>query len=142
DRDTAGTTMPEGPSAPSPGIPFNVLWPIVDRPHLGVNGVFTDDDLLAQIKPGGRLATLVDTLASAGVSPGMVTLVIDPLLLDELDRMSRGYWVVAHPGKPQPPLTPTVNASTSTETAPTTATESSGTTTESSMEATTPAGTA
>jgi len=109
--DPGGTTIPGGSAAGTPGIPLSMLWPLVDTPHLGVNGVFTDDTLATEIKPGGRLADLVDTLQNSRAGPAVITLVIDPMLLDELDRMSRGYWVVAKPGTPQPPLTPTVNAS-------------------------------
>ena len=64
---------------------------MVDRPHLGVDGIFLDDDLLAAISPGGRLATLLDGLTDAAAvdyRAGRVTVVIDPQLLDELDRMT------------------------------------------------------
>ena len=43
-------------------LPVNFVWPVVDRPHLGVGGVFLNEDLLAAISPGGRLSTLVDGL--------------------------------------------------------------------------------
>lgn len=110
------------PSAapPAPGTPVigpinaeplqvNIAWPLVDRPHLGVGGVFLDDDLAGSIAAGGRLTTLVDGLMAANYATPpdeSITLVIDPELLDELDRMSRGYLVLADPQAPQPsPLT-------------------------------------
>ena len=77
---------------------MNFVWPVVDRPHLGVGGVFLDEDLLAAISPGGRLATLLDGLtdpAASRLPAGSVTVVIDPQLLDELDRMTGAYRVVA-----------------------------------------------
>ena len=97
-----------------PPVPVNVLWPLVDWPHLGVGGVFLDDDLATAISPGGRLSTLVDGLTAPGAAhppDDSITLAIDPGLLDELDRMSRGYLVLADPGTPQPPLTPLPQAS-------------------------------
>ena len=108
--DGTSAPTPPGPAAPAPPVPVNVLWPLVDRPHLGVGGVFLDDDLATAIAPGGRLSRLVDALpALPGPSPtngadpaGGITIAIDPGLLDELDRMSRGYRVVADPAAPQP----------------------------------------
>ncbi len=98
---TTGTT---GTTGPVP-LPVNVVWPLVDRPHFGVAGVFLDDNLSASISPGGRLATLVDGLTgpTARTLPSnTVTVVIDPQLLDELDRMTAEYRVVDVPGAPQP----------------------------------------
>jgi hypothetical protein len=114
-----GVDLPGGQPTTSPAVPFNMLWPIVDRPHLGVGGVFLDDDLVAEISPGGRLSDLVDTLTTAQPGSRSVTLVLDPELLDELDRMAGGYWVVKEPGTPQPALTPTRNGSTTSTPAPT-----------------------
>ena len=110
-----GSTIP-GESTPAPSIALNMLWPLVDRRHLGLNGVFLDDDLATEVEPGGRLKTLVDTLTASAVDPAAVTVVIDPMLLDELDRMAGGYWVQrAH--TTQAALTPTLNG-TATSTAP------------------------
>ena len=117
---TSGNTVP----ATQPPVPVNIVWPIADTPHLGVDGVFLNDDLAASIAPGGRLNTLVDALTApdAPVPPvGAITVAIDPGLLDELDRMSRGYRVLAEPGQPQAPLTPSVGPSAAPTTAPTTA---------------------
>lgn len=87
--------------------PFNFVWPMVDVPHLGVDGIFLNDDLLTAISPGGRLDTLLDALtgpAIATLPPGALTVVLDPQLLDELDRMTGPYRVVAPPGASQPPI--------------------------------------
>lgn len=100
-------------------VPVSMLWPLVDRPHLGVGGVFLDDDLALAIQPGGRLFGLLDLLAMNDPGGRTVSLVVDPMLLDELQRMSVGYRVAAPPGAPQPALTP--SAAT-----PTTSTTSTG----------------
>ncbi|WP_420124665.1 DUF6049 family protein, partial [Nakamurella sp.] len=101
---------PTGGTEPAPAgnpTPFNFIWPMVDVPHLGVDGVFLNDDLLAAISPGGRLDLLLTSLSgeSARALPAdAITLVIDPQLLDELDRMTGLYRVVAPPGAAQPPV--------------------------------------
>jgi len=82
-------TPPEG-SAP---IEVNMLWPVVDRPHVAADGSFLDDDLAPSLRSGGRLDTVLDVLEESRPPTGSVTLVVDPELLDELDRMSRGYVV-------------------------------------------------
>ena len=123
------TVMGVPGSTPAPAIgagtdnslPVNVVWPLVDRPHLGVGGVFLDEDLLTAIGPGGRLTTLVNGLTdpASPVPDGTVTVVMDPQLLDELDRMSGDYRVVAVPGEPQPSMTEMLQAQGSfTATAP------------------------
>jgi len=101
-----GTAPAPGTGASGKPLPVNFVWPVVDRPHLGVGGVFLDDDLQTAIAPGGRLATLVDGLldpAPGTVPMGAITVVVDPQLLDELDRMTSAYRVVA-PGEPQPSM--------------------------------------
>lgn len=94
------------PSAHSAPAPVGILWPLIDRPHLGLGGVFRSDELAAEIEPGGRLADAVAMLADSTADPNLVTLAIDPMLLDELNRMSQGYWVSASPDLPQPGLRP------------------------------------
>jgi hypothetical protein len=111
----AGAALPDGPPARSAGasgstvasgaaIPVGLFWPITDVPHLGVGGVFLNEDLAASIAPKGRLSVLLGQLTRM-TSPRSFTVVIDPALLDELDRMTRGYRVTAQPGTPQPALT-------------------------------------
>lgn len=102
--------VPGSPSTAPPSgtaTPFNFVWPMVDVPHLGVDGVFLNDDLLAAISPGGRLDVLLDSLAGAAAQAlpvDALTIVLDPQLLDELDRMTGPYRVVAPPGAAQPPV--------------------------------------
>jgi hypothetical protein len=127
------TPTPESTTPPTgQPTPFNFVWPLVDEPHLGVDGVFLNDDLLTDISPGGRLAVLLDGLtgeAARELPAGALTVAMDPQLLDELDRMTGPYLVVATPGDPQPPVTaiaeaqdaPTTAAAT-TEATPTPAT--------------------
>ncbi|MET3807166.1 hypothetical protein ABIB25_004189 [Nakamurella sp. UYEF19] len=100
------TTAPVAVSAPAP-MGVNVLWPIVDRPHLGVSGIFLDDDLAKLIAPGGRLYKVLAGLTAVGIDPAATTLVLDPELLTELGVMARGYRVASTRGKPQAALTPT-----------------------------------
>lgn len=90
--------FPENPQQPErPSREVGILWPLADRPHLALDGIFRDDDLAASIAPGGRLRTALDVVLAAdaaGVDPRLVTLVIDPMLLDELDQMVGGYRVL------------------------------------------------
>lgn len=93
-----GDSQVPGAAHPVGATEMSVLWPLVDRPHRTLRGVFTDDDLAADIAPGGRLFAAVDTLLGSELAekyPQLVTLVIDPLLLDELTDMARGYQVLA-----------------------------------------------
>lgn len=104
DAPAPGDTGPVTPTRSRP-LPVNVVWPVVDQPHLGVGGVFLNENLLTDIAPGGRLTTLVNALTDSAASSlplGSITVVLDPQLLDELDRMTRPYRVVADPGRPQP----------------------------------------
>ena len=93
------------------GTVFNQTWPVVDRPHLGVNGIFTDDDLAATISAGGRLDAVLGALERQDLGPDTVTVELDPELLDELDQMTDGYRVVAA-GQQQAGLAPTTSTIT------------------------------
>lgn len=84
-----------------------VVWPMTDRPHLGVGGIFLDDELAESVSDGGRLhqqLTAIEKFDASGTDPELLTLLIDPMLLDELDRMTNRYWVRAVPGHAQPSL--------------------------------------
>src|SRR5262245_62110701 len=65
-----------------------LLWPLVDRPVRGQDGIFTDDRLARQLAPKGRLAGLVEAGAGAPVS-----WVVDPDLIESAEAMSNGYRV-------------------------------------------------
>jgi len=92
-------------------IGLNMLWPLVDKPHLGIRGVFLDDDLAAEVAPGGRLSGILTQLNVTDPEGKLTTVVVDPALLDEIERMSGGYRVVSTPGQPQPALTPSSDSS-------------------------------
>lgn len=95
--------------------PVSVLWPIADTiPHvatwaqpLGGQLVLTDDELAADLSPGGRLDSLVSAAQAAKeTSPHVFSslcLAIDPDLLSVVDGMSRGYQVQT--GQDTPPAT-------------------------------------
>jgi hypothetical protein len=90
-----------------PATPTTVawLWPLVDRPHRGPTGGFTDDDLTAAIEHDGRLDRALTTLerlprtlppgAREPVPSLSVTLAIDPALVEELTVMAAGPYAVA-----------------------------------------------
>lgn len=106
------TPTPGTPNAPTAGnrpvkVPVNLLWPLVDKPHLGVGGVFLNDELAKELVPGGRLYGVVTNLIKADPLGSMSTVVVDPALLHEVQQMSTGYRVVSVPGRPQAALTPT-----------------------------------
>lgn len=76
------------------------LWPLTDKPHLAARGdtdsqqspIFLDDTLASEIKPGGRLWSMVNLAKDL-----QVTWVIDPDLLASVDAMLKPYRV-AGPG--------------------------------------------
>ena len=62
---------------------------MVDEPHLGVDGVFLNDDLLTADLPGrpaDQLLTASPAIATSVLPAGALTVVLDPQLLDELNR--------------------------------------------------------
>ncbi|QNP71624.1 hypothetical protein IAG44_20785 [Streptomyces roseirectus] len=92
------TFLPWQPDAPDASTKTTVLWPLVSTVHVtaetGSNQqqtpVFRNDDLAAEIAPGGRLEQLVALGKALDV-----TWVIDPDLLASVDAMSGGYRVQA-----------------------------------------------
>ncbi len=117
-------------------VPMGFLWPVTSRPHRGVNGVFLDDSLAKDVAPGGVLATRLDALAASGLPATNTLLAIDPMLLNELDAMAKGYRVQA-PNTVQAPLT-----RTPTETTPRPSTSNSAAAASSAAGSTSGAGTA
>lgn len=95
----AATYIPFFPEPPLAPAQVAWLWPLVDRPHRGVNdAVFLDDDLATSLREGGRLDRML-ALASGAVSKVDLTLAVDPGLLDDVEAMSKGY-LVADPNAP------------------------------------------
>lgn len=80
-----------------PVLPLNVSLTFVldERVAVRPGGALANDRLERSIGPGGRLETIVATIEQI---PIPVTLVVAPLTLDQLDRMSRGYRVFAPTG--------------------------------------------
>jgi hypothetical protein len=78
-------------------LPLNVSLTFVLDEQVGIRpgGALTDDRLERSLGPGGRLETIVATIEQI---PIPVTLVVAPLMLDQLDRMSRGYRVIGPTG--------------------------------------------
>jgi hypothetical protein len=78
------------------------LWPLIDRPHMDIRSpsgddeqppLFRDDDLAAELAPGGRLRQMVDLGRTLPV-----TWVIDPDLLATVEAMTRPYEIVGPNG--------------------------------------------
>ncbi|OBK77408.1 DUF6049 family protein [Mycobacterium sp. 1274761.0] len=101
-------------------VRMTVLWPLGDRPRLaaGAPGGTTpvrliDDDLAAELAPGGRLDALlsaVDFATGPTVDPGgqvtsALCLAVDPDLLVTVNAMTAGY--VVNVGPDTGPATPT-----------------------------------
>jgi hypothetical protein len=85
-----------------PVLPLNVSLTFVldERVAIRPGGALADDRLERSLGPGGRLETIVSTVEQI---PIPVTLVVAPLTLDQLDRMSRGYRVIEPPGPREVP---------------------------------------
>jgi len=123
---TAGqlrTFLPWAPlGQPGTGAPTPVawIWPLVDRPHRTTATVWSDDDLAAALRPGGRLSVLLAAAADAqtqqappprrpvrrkhrktappppprpAVTPVPVTWAVDPMLVQDVQTMQSGYTV-------------------------------------------------
>lgn len=74
---------------------LSLLWPLVDVPHRDSTGIFADDSLAASLHSGGRLHRLV---AAGGGARLPLAWVVDPMLLDDVAAMARGYSVRAGTG--------------------------------------------
>ena len=73
---------------------YTWLWPLVARPSRLADGTFADDELAAEIAPGGRLARLVEAGVRLGQDGGL-TWAIDPELVSAVTDMAdaEGYEV-------------------------------------------------
>ena len=85
-----------------PVLPLNVSLTFVldERAAVRPGGALADNRLERSLEPGGRLETIVATIEQI---PIPVTLVVAPLTLDQLDRMSRGYRVIGPAGAREAP---------------------------------------
>ncbi|MGW8762038.1 DUF6049 family protein [Streptomyces sp. NPDC055815] len=90
------TFLPYQPEATEKKTQLTYLWPVIGSAHVSAQTatddqqtpVFEDDDLAAELRPGGRL----DELVSLGKDLP-VTWVVDPDLLASVDAMANGYRV-------------------------------------------------
>ncbi|HET6816933.1 MAG TPA: DUF6049 family protein [Mycobacteriales bacterium] len=118
------TFLPWAPvGQPGTGAPTQLawIWPLVDRPHRVTSTGWTDDQLAAELRPGGRLDVLLSVAAAAEtqhaptprrtpkgkrhkrpppparptISPVPLTWAIDPMLVQDARAMSAGYTVGA-----------------------------------------------
>ena len=102
DQDRVGVLRTFLPWYP-PGNPFQPLrlawlWPLVDVPRQDAQGVFTDDRLATELRPGGALDGLLGAGAQAARSGVALTWVVDPQLLATVAAMAQGYQVRAGTG--------------------------------------------
>lgn len=86
------TTLPVAIARDDP-LPTSLLWPLSTAPVLLPDGRLVDDQLAAEIAPGGRLSTLVTAGADAPV-----TWVVDPDLVVTTAAMVNGYRTVQPDG--------------------------------------------
>jgi hypothetical protein len=90
------TLLPWQPEATEKKTQVTYLWPLISSTHLSAETgsddqqtpVFEDDELAAELAPGGRLERLVALGAELPV-----TWVVDPDLLATVDAMTRNYQV-------------------------------------------------
>ena len=107
----SGTDPPPNPRpSGAAAVPFGITWPISSIPHRTIGGAFTSEALAGEISQGGALAANLDALQQSELPAANVVFVIDPMLLDELDAMARGYRVVT-PGSAPAPLDPATGTS-------------------------------
>ncbi|MCW2497201.1 DUF6049 family protein [Jatrophihabitans sp.] len=110
---TAQTYIPAFKTQAADITPVQVgwVWPLLDRPHrLTSSTLFLDDDLAAEVAPGGRLDRALTVLENVAGSVPM-TVITDPNLLDELQVMASGSYQVQQ-GKGTVPGTGTADAAT------------------------------
>ncbi|MFJ3922449.1 DUF6049 family protein [Streptomyces sp. NPDC090022] len=99
------TFLPWQPEAAAKRSQISYVWPLISTTHLTAETgsdrsqtpVFLNDDLAAELEPGGRL----DQMVSLGKELP-VTWVIDPDLLNTVDAMAEGYRVRTPDGKSVP----------------------------------------
>lgn len=96
---TTQTFVPAFNAPPTNPVRVSWVWPIVERPHRLVGDTtFTDDDLASSISTG-RLSRVMDVVQLVAEHSVAMTLIVDPELLDELQIMAAGSYVVDTAGK-------------------------------------------
>ncbi|MEV0389898.1 DUF6049 family protein [Nonomuraea sp. NPDC050643] len=80
------------PSVPKPPVNrLAIAVPVIDQPHRATDDLFVDDKLSQSLTGKGRLA---DLAGLARTAPSSVTWVVDPALLDDLQKMATGGYKV------------------------------------------------
>lgn len=70
----------------SPATSATPVIRITDKPHIGFDGKFRDNELATSLLPDGKLGKLVSSFSNAPR-----TWVIDPALIDDIANMADGY---------------------------------------------------
>ncbi|GAA2213002.1 DUF6049 family protein [Nonomuraea monospora] len=97
------TFLTYAPATPQklPRNKIAIALPVIDQPHRATDdAAFVDDKLSQSLAGRGRLADLARIAQSA---PSTVTWVFDPALLDDVNRMSKGYSVKTKDGEEKKP---------------------------------------
>ncbi len=89
----ARTFVPVVTSTPAARLQMTSVVVLRSRPSQVRRGVFADDHLAREVRPGGRLDQLLEAADSDAVS-----FAVDPALVDELTTMRAGYTVEAADG--------------------------------------------
>jgi hypothetical protein len=95
DPDTDSPTA--SPAADAPRLQMASVVLLASRPSLVRTGVFTDEHLVEELAPDGRLRTLLEAARQPTAS-----FAVDPALIEELETMRGGYAVVNDSGETTP----------------------------------------
>ena len=95
------------------GQPVRVawVWPLIDKPHLGMCPAMIDNSLAASLD-NGRLADLLN-VGRDYASSAKLTWAVDPALLDDANTMTHSYQVLDDPECPQAVSEPASSAARS-----------------------------
>jgi hypothetical protein len=74
---------------------LTTLWPLVGAPLRDATGILLNEEPAVEMSPTGRLATLV---GAAAARPGVVSMVVDPQVVEAAADMADGYMVRAEEG--------------------------------------------
>jgi len=108
-RLTAGRARSLIPLMPDDGprVGVSTIWPFRSTVIRDADGAYEDqDELIDDIRPGGRLRTMLDLAQTAGGIP--ISLLVDPAVLDALRRIASGDTT-----RPKGPGAPSESPSTS-----------------------------
>lgn len=108
----ASTFVPALASTPTGRTAVTVVWPFTTAIRRGPDGRYAgQDDLVADVSPGGRLRRLLDLASSQPTAAA--TILLDPALLDALDDIATGSY--GPPRSSQSTSTPTPGSTSTAE---------------------------